>query len=64
MRRFSGVYLGIISIAIALVGLGFILGQHIEKKHNLEQCKLAGWEFIDEIFYKPNPKTKEYVGVM
>lgn len=39
----------IISILLDLA-LGFTIGSYYEKKAGLEQCKEAGWEFIDDLF--------------
>jgi hypothetical protein len=50
-----------LSIVVAGIGLGFLLGQYTERKFNVEQCKLAGWDFIEErIFPKRMVKKTIY----
>ena len=35
------------SLFMAAIGTGFLIGTNYQKKFDLEQCKLAGWAFVD-----------------
>ena len=48
----------IISILLDLA-LGFTIGGYYEKKAGLEQCKEAGWEFVDELFLSVPAKDRK-----
>jgi hypothetical protein len=38
---------------------GYVIGVEDQKKYDIEYCKLAGWEFIEETIRFPNPHTKQ-----
>ena len=53
------------SLFMAAIGMGFLVGINYQKKIDLWQCKLAGWDFIEEVvldrkFAENHPRGKKY----
>ena len=46
------------SLFMAAIGIGFLVGTSYQKKLDLEQCKLAGWQFIEERLLMPDGSKK------
>lgn len=38
---------------------GYVIGVEDQKKYDIEYCKLAGWEFIEETIRFPKPHTEQ-----
>lgn len=58
-------FIVLFSLFMAAIGGGFLVGTNFQKNIDLEHCKLAGWEFIEQVvldreFALTHPRGKEY----